>query len=52
MAAGFGDSLTNPGNPVGVTKVLTANGISNEPSPHPIQGFSVIKAADMEDALN
>ena len=50
-AAGLGSALVNPGTPVGVTKVLTENGVSNEPSPHPIMGFSILAAANMAAAL-
>lgn len=49
--ASLGATLTNPGTPVGVTKVLTSDGVSSDPSPHPIMGFSIIEAADMDAAL-
>ncbi|MDJ0740373.1 MAG: hypothetical protein QNJ91_11685 [Gammaproteobacteria bacterium] len=50
-AAGLGAALTNPGTPVGATRVLTADGVSNDPSPHPMLGFSIIEAADLDAAL-
>lgn len=50
-AAGLGSALVNPGTPVGLTKVLTANGVSSDPSSHPIMGFSILEAADMDAAL-
>ena len=50
-AASLGAALINPGTPVGVTKVLTADGVSGNPSPHPIAGFSMIKAENMDAAL-
>lgn len=50
-AAGLGSALVNPGTPVGMTKVLTTNGVSSDPSSHPIMGFSILEAADMEAAL-
>lgn len=50
-AAGLGAALINPGTPVGITKVLTREGVSSEPSPHPIAGFSIIEADSMEAAL-
>ncbi|WP_421867167.1 hypothetical protein [Motiliproteus sp.] len=50
-AAGLGPALINPGNPVGITKVLTAEGPSDMPSPHPIMGFSILEAEDMDQAL-
>lgn len=50
-AANLGSALINPGTPVGFTKVLTGNGVSSNPSPHPIMGFSIIEAASMDSAL-
>jgi len=50
-ASGLGSALVNPGTPVGVTKVLTADGVSSAPSSHPIAGFSILEAADMKAAL-
>ena len=50
-AASLGVALINPGTPVGITKVLTQEGISNQPSPHPIAGFSILEADSMEAAL-
>lgn len=49
--AGLGEALVNPGTPVGITKVLTASGVSEDPSPHPIMGFSILEAEDMDAAL-
>ncbi|MEJ2116666.1 MAG: hypothetical protein P8Y36_01700 [Alphaproteobacteria bacterium] len=51
-AASLGTALVNPGTPVGVTKVLTKDGVSSEPSPHPVMGFSIIEAENMEAALD
>ncbi len=50
-AAGLGSALINPGTPVGITKVLTKDGISNQLSPQPIAGFSILEADPMEQAL-
>ncbi len=50
-AATLGSALINPGTPVGITKVLTKDGVSLDPSPHPIAGFSIIEADHMEAAL-
>ncbi len=51
-AAGLGAALTNPGTPVGVTKVLTADGVSGDPSPNPLMGYSIVEADDMDGALD
>lgn len=50
--ANLGEALINPGTPVGKTKVLTKNGVSADPSPHPIMGFSIVEADNMEAALD
>lgn len=50
-AANLGPALINPGTPVGMTKVLTKNGVSEKPSPHPIMGFSILEADSMDTAL-
>ncbi len=50
-AASLGPALINPGTPVGMTKVLTADGVSSAPSVHPIDGFSIIEANNMDAAL-
>ena len=51
-AESLGAALINPGTPVGKTHVLTSDGISSEPTPHPIMGFSIIEAADLEAAVD
>ena len=51
-AASLGSALINPGTPVGITKVLTAEGVAEAPSPHPIMGFSIIEAADRDAAMD
>lgn len=51
QAAALGDALVNPGMPVGMTKVLDKSGVSDEQSPYPISGFSIIEAESMDSAL-
>ena len=51
-ASGLGAALINPGTPVGVAKVLSTEGLSDEPSSHPIMGFSILEAATMDEALD
>ncbi len=46
-----GDAMVNPGTPVGKTKVVTASGVSAEGSVNPMTGFSVVKADNMEGAI-
>lgn len=47
----LGSALVNPGTPVGMTKVLQADGVSSDPSPHPLMGFSILEAENMDAAL-
>ncbi|MES9971354.1 MAG: hypothetical protein ABW092_15075 [Candidatus Thiodiazotropha sp.] len=47
----LGAALINPGTPVGITKVLTLDGITEEPSVNPILGFSILEADSMQAAL-
>jgi hypothetical protein len=47
-----GGWAANLGTPVGITKVLTKDGVSENPSPHPIMGFSILEADSMEAALD
>lgn len=51
-AAGLDSAFTNPGNPVGITKVLTNEGVSDSGSPHPVMGFSILSADSMDHALD
>ncbi len=50
--AGLGSALVNPGTPVGETKVLTENGVSETGSPHPIMGFSILEAENIDKAMD
>ena len=51
-AASLGSALVNPGTPVGVTQLLTSNGVSDERASTPIMGFSILEAKDMDTALD
>ncbi len=51
-ASGLGAALVNPGTPVGITKVLDNKGISDEASPHPLMGTSILEAETMDEALD
>jgi hypothetical protein len=47
--AGLGDRLVNPGEPVGMSKLVTENGVTDQ-VPHPTFGFSIVEAASIEEA--
>lgn len=48
---GLGDALINPGNPVGMSKTVSAGGVSNDDGSNPLSGFSIVKADNMDAAL-
>ena len=50
--ANLGTALINPDTPLGKTKVITKSGVSDDPSPHPIMGFSIEEADNMKAALD
>ncbi len=48
---GLGDSVVSPGNPVGMSKTVSADGVTDDGGPNPLSGFSIVKADDMGAAL-
>jgi hypothetical protein len=48
---GLGDAAVNPGTPLGKSKIVSAEGVSDNAGPNAMQGFSVVKADSMESAL-
>ncbi|WDR04961.1 YciI family protein [Devosia rhodophyticola] len=48
---GLGDSMVDPGNPVGKSKTVSANGISNDGGSNPLSGFSIVKAESIDEAI-
>ncbi|WP_146347995.1 YciI family protein [Falsiphaeobacter marinintestinus] len=49
---GMGDALTIPGAPVGMSKTISASGITDDGGANPVSGYSVITAASMEAACD
>ena len=47
---GMGDALVNPGAPVGMSKTVSAGGVSDDGGANPLSGFTVIKADTIEAA--
>jgi hypothetical protein len=47
---GMGDALVNPGAPVGMSKTVSANGITDDGGANPLSGFTVVKANDIAAA--
>ena len=48
---GLGDAVIDPGAPVGLSKTVSASGVSDDGGPDPLSGYSIIKASDMNDAI-
>ncbi len=48
---GLGDAAVNPGTPLGKSKTVSSGGVSDDGGANPISGFSILKADDMEAAL-
>lgn len=44
-------ALTNPGNPVGMSKTVSADGVADDGGPNPLCGYSVVTVADMDAAV-
>jgi hypothetical protein len=44
---GMGEALVIPGAPVGMSKTVSASGVSDDGGANPISGYSVIEAADL-----
>lgn len=44
---GMGEALIQPGNPVGMSKTVTASGVADDGGANPLSGFSVVSADDI-----
>ena len=47
----MGDRLVNPGTPLGPSRIVSSDGVSDDGGANPLQGFSVMSADDMDAAL-
>lgn len=48
----MGDAVVNPGNPVGLSKTVSAAGVADNGGANPLSGFSVVRAADIAAATD
>jgi hypothetical protein len=48
---GLGAAAVNPGSPVGKSKTVSSNGVSDDGGSNPLSGFSIVKADSMEAVL-
>ena len=49
--AGLGDAVVDPGTPVGKSKTVSAAGVTDDGGSNPLSGFTILKADDMDAAL-
>jgi len=47
----LGDAMINPGTPMGNSQMVSSTGVNEAGGPAPIMGFSIIKADNMDAAL-
>lgn len=48
----LGDALISPGNPLGLSKTVSSDGVSEIRENNPLLGFSLLKADSLDDAVN
>ena len=48
---GLGDASVNPGSPLGKSKTVSADGVSDDGGSNPLNGYSIVKADNMDAAL-
>ena len=48
---GLGDAVVNPGTPLGMSKTVSSGGVSDDGGSNPLLGFSIVKADNMDAAL-
>lgn len=47
---GMGEAVVDGGNPVGMSKTVSASGVADDGGANPISGYSIINAPDMAAA--
>lgn len=48
----MGKSVVNPGNPVGMSKTVMAQGVEDTGGANPVSGYSVVSADDIDTAID
>ena len=51
-AGSVGDALVDPGAPLGPTKTISADSVSDGPAAGPANGYSILQAPDLESAAD
>ncbi|WP_075996041.1 hypothetical protein [Salaquimonas pukyongi] len=49
---GLGDAVADGGNPVGMSKTVTASGVEDNGGSNPLSGYSLVNAADIGAACD
>jgi len=49
---GLGDAIVNRGTPMGRSKTVSSGGVSDDARSNRLTGFSIVKAASMDAALD
>ncbi len=47
----LGDAVVNPGTPLGKSRIVSSDGVSDDGGPNPLTGFSIVEADSMDAAL-
>ena len=47
----MGAAVVQPGNPVGMSKTVSAGNVADDGGSNPVSGFSVVSANTMDDAI-
>ncbi len=47
----LGDAMVNPGTPLGMSKTVSSAGVSDDGGSNPLSGYSIVKADNMDAAL-
>ncbi len=48
---GLGDAVVNPGTPLGKSRIVSSDGVSDDGGSNPLTGFSIVEADSMDAAL-
>lgn len=49
---GLGDAITDPGNPVGMSKTVSAGGVADDGGANPVSGYTIVSVADIDAACD
>ena len=47
----MGDAVVNPGNPVGMSKTVSATGVADNGGANPVSGFTIVRADGIDAAV-